>query len=99
MSNSWDDRRKAQEEEYFRRKEQESLDKLRAQLDDDKASAEAAAKRDCPRCDGTLQETQVEGVTIERCDKCGGVWLDAGELETLTTHEQHGSFFGRLFGK
>lgn len=100
MTNAWDSRKKAQEDEYFKRKEQEDLEKMRHKLDAEKAETERAASRiGCPKCDGTLGEVEVEAVKIDRCDKCGGVWLDAGELETLTTHEQHGSFFGRMFKK
>jgi uncharacterized protein len=51
----------------------------------------------CPRCDGTLTESKVENVSIDTCDKCGGVWLDSGELEQLTKREG-GGFFSQLFG-
>lgn len=37
----------------------------------------------CPACRGDMREVQVDGVTIDRCDRCGGVWLDAGEAEDL----------------
>jgi len=33
-----------------------------------------------------IQQT-VEGVEIDLCVNCGGVWLDGGELETLTGHD------------
>ena len=37
----------------------------------------------CPR-DGTpLWEFNVGGVAIDRCNSCGGLWFDAGELATL----------------
>jgi len=37
----------------------------------------------CPKCQGILQEMKYvpEGnLVIDRCDKCGGIWLDAEEL-------------------
>lgn len=38
----------------------------------------------CPRCErAELVEMDREGVTIDRCDKCRGIWLDRGELEKL----------------
>jgi hypothetical protein len=38
----------------------------------------------CPRaCEGTLREVSKEGVLIDLCTKCGGVWLDKGELEKI----------------
>ncbi len=98
MSDAFDDRRKGLEEEYFHRKNQEAIEKLRAQMKASAAAkATATAALQCPRCDGTLTETKVDDVSIDRCDKCGGVWLDSGELEQLTKRES-GSFFGRLWG-
>lgn len=39
----------------------------------------------CPRCtDGTaLLEVIKQGVTLDTCPSCGGVWLDKGELAKL----------------
>lgn len=97
MSNGMDERRKGLEEEYFRRKDQEAIEKLREKM---RVAAEAKAagtsSMKCPRCDGTLQESVFEGVSIDTCDKCGGVWLDSGELEQLTTKESSG-WLGRLW--
>ena len=94
MPNVWDDRKKALEEEYFRKKDQEALEKLRAK----RGSAEAEGSLpQCPKCEGRLIEVSLEGVQIDRCNKCHGVWLDAGELETLTKHENGGGWLERLW--
>ncbi len=103
MSDPLGDRKKALEEDYFRRKEQEAIEKLRAKMDagikaQEEAQAKAAATLQCPKCDGTLKEMTVEDVQIDRCEKCAGVWLDAGELERLTERES-GGWFSRLLGK
>ena len=38
----------------------------------------------CPRCEtATLDEREREGVTIDVCKSCRGLWLDRGELEKL----------------
>lgn len=38
----------------------------------------------CPRCNkNTLEEREKEGVTIDICQECRGIWLDRGELERL----------------
>ena len=85
MSNPLDERRKGLEEEYFHRKNQEAIEKLRAKM---KLAAQAkeagTSSMKCPRCDGTLKEIFIEEVPIDTCDKCAGVWLDSGELENLT---------------
>jgi len=41
----------------------------------------------CPKCGGQLHEVTFRGVSIDRCSFCGGVWLDAGELEKLAGEE------------
>jgi len=93
MANGMDDRRKGMEEEYFHRKNQEAIEKLRAKM---KVAAEAKAagtsSMKCPRCDGTLKESKFEEVLIDTCDKCGGVWLDSGELEQVTKKDTGGWF-------
>jgi Zn-finger nucleic acid-binding protein len=38
----------------------------------------------CPRCEtAPLDERDREGVTIDVCKSCRGLWLDRGELEKL----------------
>jgi Zn-finger nucleic acid-binding protein len=45
----------------------------------------------CPRCErDTLIEIDRQGITIDRCDKCRGIWLDRGELEKLVAAENGG---------
>lgn len=99
MSKSMDERGKALEEEYFRRKEKEALEKLRAKMTaEEQEKAKAASALRCPKCDGTLAGVIVEGVEIDVCDTCGGAWLDAGELEQLSKRES-GGWLSKLWGK
>lgn len=37
----------------------------------------------CPRDDTTMDRATHEGVEVEICPACGGLWLDPGELKTL----------------
>ncbi len=37
----------------------------------------------CPICRGPLEETLHEGVLIDTCPRCLGLWLDRGELDRL----------------
>lgn len=98
MADAMDERRKGLEEEYFHRKNKEAIEKLREKMKiAEAAKAAGTSSMRCPRCDGNLKESQVEGVTIDTCEKCGGVWLDSGELEQLTKKEGGGWFSG-LFG-
>jgi hypothetical protein len=100
MSKIWDEREKSLENEYFRRKEQELIEKLRAKraAAEQQGSTQSSALP-CPKCDGTLIEIPFEEVLIDRCDKCHGLWLDAGELERLTRQESGWlSSFWKSFG-
>lgn len=37
----------------------------------------------CPRCDKPMiKQTQMK-VTIDKCKKCDGIWLDGGEIEKI----------------
>lgn len=37
----------------------------------------------CPICNVTLQLADKQGVEIDYCPKCRGIWLDRGELEKI----------------
>jgi Zn-finger nucleic acid-binding protein len=39
--------------------------------------------RICPACGAELHTVVRQGVEIDRCPACHGVWLDRGELEKL----------------
>ncbi len=38
----------------------------------------------CPVCQGAMREADRDGVLIDVCTQCRGVWLDRGELEKLS---------------
>ncbi len=86
MSDALDDRRRALEEEYFRRKDKEAIEKLRAKMRlAEQAKAAGVSSMKCPRCDGgMLKEVFIDEISVDTCDKCAGIWLDSGELEKLT---------------
>jgi Zn-finger nucleic acid-binding protein len=93
MSKSWDERGKSMEEEYFHKKNKEAIEKMRAEKASERAAGHGIT---CPRGHLGLEEIAYEDVLIDRCKECGGIWLDAGELELLTEREQSG-WLGRLF--
>ena len=50
----------------------------------DRSSSKEVPGMQCPRCqDAVLDEIDRSGVTMDRCTRCRGVWLDRGELEKL----------------
>ena len=38
---------------------------------------------DCPVCENAMITLELTDVEIDYCTDCGGIWLDAGELELL----------------
>jgi uncharacterized protein len=37
----------------------------------------------CPNCDTTLVMSERQGIEIDYCPACRGVWLDRGELDKI----------------
>ena len=37
----------------------------------------------CPKCATPMLEIRRKDITVDVCPKCGGAWLDRGELERL----------------
>jgi Zn-finger nucleic acid-binding protein len=99
MADGLDDRRRGLEEEYFHRKNKEAIEKLRAKMKvAEEAKAAGLSTMECPRCDGKLKESKFEEVMIDTCEKCGGIWLDSGELEQLLKRDSNSdSWFSRLW--
>jgi hypothetical protein len=76
---------------------EELIEKLRSKIKvAEDAKAAGLSTMCCPRCDGTLGESEFESVLIDTCDKCGGIWLDSGELERLLKRDSD-SWFNRLW--
>ena len=78
-----------EEEAYIVRKEFERKQKL----EEEKRKLMAKAEKEqlkklhhmcCPKCGMKLIEIDYQGVKIDECSECKGVWLDAGELETVS---------------
>lgn len=99
MADKWDERKKAQEDEYFVRKERELLAKLKAQQDTEtKAAAENAAHMRCPKCGEPLKARSFQKIEIDQCTGCNGIWLDAGEMEQVAGKESD-SWLGKFWQK
>jgi Zn-finger nucleic acid-binding protein len=42
----------------------------------------------CPKCAAVMHSFERNGVTVEQCIECRGLFLDRGELEHLVSAEQ-----------
>ncbi len=91
----------SQEEKYFYELNKELIEGRRKKLDlvrQQKRASEQKALHwmKCPKCGSQLKETSLLGICIEQCGSCRGVFLDAGELETLVDAKQSHRFLDRL---
>ncbi|MBB5872451.1 Zn-finger nucleic acid-binding protein [Allocatelliglobosispora scoriae] len=41
----------------------------------------------CPKCHGQMRQYERNGVTVDQCTECRGIFLDRGELEKLVDAE------------
>lgn len=81
----------SKEDEYFHRKDQELVAKLREKAEAERAKLEAENKKKeywmrCPKCGSAMAEEKYgEEVLVDRCSSksCGGIYFDGGELEIL----------------
>jgi Zn-finger nucleic acid-binding protein len=52
---------------------------------------EAAATLTCPKCGSEMRSYERNGVLVDQCTGCRGIFLDRGELERLVDAE--GSYY------
>ena len=86
------------EDEYFARQNAELLVRQREELERQRLEAERRSHiMKCPKDGYDLATTVHHGVSIDVCSHCGGMWLDAGELEQLSQEDRPG-VLGRVVG-
>ena len=84
------------EDEYFVKQDADLIRRHRAQAD--AAALEAERKSHymkCPKDGYDLSSSVFHGVQIETCPHCGGMWLDAGEVEAVA-HEHRPALLTRV---
>ena len=103
-----EDRRR--EDDWFRQNEEKLLEEARLAREKREDERRRQEKDDeikrlkdlhymkCPKCGHDMKEEALEGVTLERCSFCEGIYLDAGELDQLflKRDEERKGFFRRL---
>ncbi len=89
------------EDEYFVRMEFERKKKLEEEKQaklaaEEKKKLQKLHHMKCPKCGMDLIEMDYKNVKVDKCSGCEGVWLDSGELETVSQLEKTG--LDKLFG-
>ena len=83
------------EEEYFTRSEYERLKSIEAEqqkklAEEERQKAQELHYMKCPKCGMNLIEIAYKKIWIDKCSGCQGVWLDAGELDTVSHMDRNG---------
>lgn len=84
LGNKLHDKEKAEENRFVAEQERKALDKLRQDM-------AAAPKGLCPRCGVALTKRVLEGVPVDSCTNCNGLWLDPSELAALAERTDEAS--------
>jgi Zn-finger nucleic acid-binding protein len=58
-----------------------------------------AFEMDCPACKNAMITLELADVEIDHCVRCGGIWLDGGELELLMDAPEKAKQLLRSFRK
>jgi hypothetical protein len=87
------------EDEYFARRDAELL---RQQRETARKSAAALERRThhmkCPKCGYDLISGDWDGIQIDQCTNCHGIWCDADEVEEILKRKVQPNILGRIFG-
>ena len=73
--------------EFEKRKKLEG-EKHRKLKEEDKKRLKELHYMKCPKCGMELIEIDYKGIKVDKGSECEGVWLDAGELETVSRFEK-----------
>ena len=83
------------EEDFFARKEYERLRKSQEESQKNLAAEQRIKEKElhymkCPKCGMNLVEIDYKNIKVDKCSECEGIWLDAGELETIGQMDKGG---------
>jgi hypothetical protein len=90
------------EEEYFARQEFERLKALALEEEAAKEESKCAKLKDlhhmcCPKCGHTMVEVELEGIKVDKCICCKGIYFDNGELEQILEKQPGRRFLKTIF--
>jgi len=91
------------EDEYFARQEIER----RKQWAKEQSAKMATAEKDrlkqlhymkCPKCGMDMSTIELQGVSVDQCPSCGGIFFDKGEIDEMLKAEKSGGIVGKVLG-
>jgi DNA repair exonuclease SbcCD ATPase subunit len=101
---------RAREDDWFRANEKRLIEEARLareRREKERAGQVAAGELErlkklhymkCPKCGHDMKEEDLQGVKVDRCSFCEGIYFDAGELDQvlLKKEDDRKGFFRRL---
>jgi uncharacterized protein len=93
---------RANEEGYFALQEHELIEQMKSEHQKVEAAQRETLRATCPKCAGQFIKYAVQGLVVERCDNCEGIWLNKGELDAILRQKARGPlgvFLDRCFAK
>jgi uncharacterized protein with PIN domain len=72
----------------FERKKKIEEEKQQKLIEEEKKRLREFHYMKCPKCGMELIKIDFKGVKVDKCSKCLGIWLDAGELEVISKIEK-----------
>lgn len=96
----------SKEDEYFLKQDKVIIEDERQRKEIEAEKLERSHQKElhfmhCPKCGYNLTEIEIRCVAVDKCNDCGGIWLDQGELEKLSGRDDGfvtsvlKSFFGK----
>ncbi len=82
-----------EEERYFHEKEAEQLKQMREKLDAARKKRATDQAQEihwmkCPKCGADMSEIELEGIMVDKCVGCEGLFFDRGELELMLVNKK-----------
>lgn len=94
MTDAWEERKKAIENQYFYNLEKELIEKIRSETQE-KLIRKYCRNR-CPKCGDTIKPLVFRDVPMDQCPSCGGVWLGPKDFEILASKDYR-TWFDKWF--
>ena len=87
-------------EEMKKKREEKMLQKIKEENEKRMKELKELHYMHCPKCGFDMVEVSLEGINIDKCIFCEGIFFDYGELEKLLKNkiEVKKNFFRKLIG-
>jgi len=94
MTDAWEERKKALENQYFYELDKVLIERIQQQTHE--KLIRKFCKNRCPKCGEEIKPMEFRGVPLDKCPGCEGVWLGPNDLKILS-EKDHRSWFDRRF--